>query len=84
MSIKKLQRYYLDPDFDEVPHEDGDYCLTEDVTELEATNAELVKALEYIKRGLTEANPNCGKLYLFQRMSNAFEIAEKALASAKG
>ena len=46
MSITKLQRYYVTRNDAAFPHEEGDYCLTDDVTELEATNAELVKALE--------------------------------------
>ena len=75
MSIKKLDRYLI---------EHGVYCDADDVTELEATNAELVKALEELNRHLLEANPHCGRIYLFERISNAFEIADKALASAKG
>ena len=75
MSIKKLDRYLI---------EEADYCDGDDVTELEATNAELAKALEEIKRHLLEANPHCGRIYLFGRISNAFDIADKALSTARG
>ncbi len=61
-----------------------DIVICNGETELEATNAELVKALEDIKRELLEANPHCGKLYLFKRCVNGFDIAAKALRTDKG
>ena len=83
MSIKRLKRYRTN-NAPAVADSDGCWVADYAVTELEATNAELVKALEEIKRHLLEANPHCGRIYLFERISNAFEIADKALASAKG
>jgi len=46
MSIKRLQRYDIDAGSDLIPDIEGCCCLTDDVTELEATNAELYKALD--------------------------------------
>ncbi|MBL4795922.1 MAG: hypothetical protein JKY50_00760 [Oleispira sp.] len=49
MSIKRLQRYDIDEDGDLVSDSAyGYYCLTKDVTELEATNAELYNMLEHL------------------------------------
>lgn len=84
MTIKKLQRYFLSADFDEVPTESdqlctsGVYCLTEDVTELEATNEELVKALEDLLEELTHLGFN-------SKAINALTLnANEALKSARG
>ena len=55
MSIKRLQRYDIDEDNDLVSDYYGYYCLTKDVTELEATNAELVRLLGLAWQGIVEA-----------------------------
>ena len=56
MSIKKLQRYDIDEDGDLVSDSAyGYYCLTKDVTELEATNAELVRLLDLAWGAIQEA-----------------------------
>ena len=46
MSIKKLDRYFI---------EEADYCDADDVTELEATNAELVRLLGLAWGSIQEA-----------------------------
>ena len=55
MSIKRLQRYDIDEDNDLVSDYYGYYCLTKDVTELEATNAELVRLLDLAWGAIQEA-----------------------------
>ncbi len=83
MSIKKLQRYDIDEDGDLVSDSAyGYYCLTKDVTELEATNAELVKALEEI---LSLAAPLIyDHLDWTSEDHDSIIAARKALASARG
>ena len=75
MSIKKLQRYRTN-NVPAVADPDGCWVADYAVTELEATNEELVKALE-------------GLLYEFEgdpcyAQSNEVIAARKALASARG
>ena len=48
MIIKRLNRYDIDEDNDLVSDYYGYYCLTKDVTELEATNADLYAMLEHL------------------------------------
>ena len=54
MTIKKLQRHRVHAD-EWIGLEDGSYCTAEDVTELEATNAELVRLLGLAWQGIVEA-----------------------------
>ena len=54
MRIKKLNRYWAEIDL-ELDNEVGEYCLSSDVTELEATNAELVRLLGLAWQGIVEA-----------------------------
>ena len=84
MSIKKLQRYDVLPGWD-LTDPTGDHCRSEDVAELEATNAELVKALEgalKMLEGIYES-PNVEGASLFVGGNDIVDIQE-ALASARG
>jgi len=91
MSIKKLQRYDYDTAYNGntgqyqvifFKEDEGFYCADKDVTELEATNAELVKALEELLGEITEMAElgECDSSWC----ADGKDAARKALASAKG
>jgi len=83
MSIKRLQRYDVAPGWD-LTDPTGDYCLSSDVTELEATNVELVKALEGFLEMYCQG-VNCGDWGNWDPEEEDEVIAaRKALASARG
>ena len=84
MTIKRLQRYQVDTCFS-MRDDKGGYCLTDDVTELEATNAELVKALEEAAKLISTMNENALSLQVTNVVDRSYFTRVSAiLASAKG
>ena len=82
MNIKKLQRYRINNCAD-IADDKGGYCDSADVTELEATNAELVKALEETLRFLEDMHTEPTNATIQRSVEFKAEICD-ILASARG